>query len=223
MERLPSGSAVKSPWPGRRNEDSRRAITLEHHIYQLLGPHRCLIPTVAWDPEECTLTMEYMSNGTLKDFLTNTSTVNTTQRLKWAQAAAEGLQLLHEHNIIHSDVNPSNFLLDTDLTLKTCDFGCSSFRGSAATGRSGARFAWPKIDRKQPNVQEDIFGLGSTIYFIMTGEYPYPELSSGEVEKCYEAEKFPDLTGVIYGSTIYKCWTAGYNSVQDVRRSLDTS
>ena len=224
MERLPSGNVVKSPWSGWRHDNSRRDITLEYTIYQMLGSHPCLVPIVAWDSEECALTMEYMSNGTLKDFLLeNTDTVSTTQRVQWAKAAAEGLQLLHEHNVIHSDTNPSNFLLDTNLQLKICDFSSSSIRGVSATGCSGARFAWPKLDAKQPRVQDDIFGLGSTIYFIMSGHYPYPELSSEDVKMNYEAERFPDITSVMHGSTIHKCWTAGYDSVQDVRRSLDES
>ena len=220
VERLPSGDAVKSPWPGRRHNDSRRDITLEHTIYQILGPHPCLVSIVAWDPAECVLTMEYMPKGTLKDFLANTHTVDAAQRIEWARAAAQGLQLLHEHDIIHSDIKPSNFLLDANLRLKICDFGSASLHGSGATGQSGARFARPKIDTKQPHVQDDIFGLGSTIYFIMTGLYPYQEQSSEQVKTKFEAEEFPDLTGVKNGSTIHKCWTAEYDSAQDVRRSL---
>lgn len=60
--------------------------------------------------------MEYMPNGSLKDYLARNRNISMTQRLRWVQKAAGGLQLLHSVNVIYCDVAPKNFLLDADLS-----------------------------------------------------------------------------------------------------------
>jgi len=43
--------------------------------------------------------------------------------------ATKGVEILHSHNVIQSDIGPHNFLLDIDLSLKIGDFGGSSLNG----------------------------------------------------------------------------------------------
>ncbi|KAH6721164.1 spindle assembly checkpoint kinase [Leptodontidium sp. MPI-SDFR-AT-0119] len=218
VERLLSGDIVKSPWPGAHADESRRDLTVESHIYKRLGSHPRLIQIIAWHPKECSLIMEYMPNGCLKDYLlANNEKVTTAQRLRWAQEAAEGLQLLHAANVIHCDVEPKNFLLDADLSLKIADFSGSSLDGSNASACAGTRFLPPSFDwRSPPTIQNDLFGLGSTIYTIMTGRYPFQEVSSREVERLYAAQDFPDVTHTLCGAAIQRCWLFEIGSAQEV-------
>ena len=222
LERLPSGDVVKSPWPGSMEAECCREITLESLIYKKLGLHPRLIPIIDWDPGNCTLAMEYMSNGTLKDFLSaNKETVSTILRLQWAREAAEGLQLLHSANVIHCDVEPKNFLLDATLGLKIADFSGSSLEGSRASACASKRFSPPDLDwRRQPTVQDDIFGLGSTIYYIMSGQHPFQELPSDEVEVKYRSQTFPDIAKITCGRIITRCWKAEVASAQEVYDSI---
>lgn len=126
MERLPSGDAVKSAWPGIRAADCRRDMTTGSEIYKKLGPHPRLVKIIDWNLEECVLTMEYMPHGCLKDYLAVYSDkIPTRKRLQWVREAAEGLQFLHSANVIHCDVEPRNFPLDAELSLKIADFGDS--------------------------------------------------------------------------------------------------
>jgi serine/threonine protein kinase len=113
-------------------------MTIESEIYKKLGPHSRLLKIIDWNPEECVLTMEYMPNGCLKDYLsTYNDKIPIRQRLQWAREAAEGLQLLHSANVIHCDVEPRNFLLDAELSLKIADFSGSSLEGSQASAELG--------------------------------------------------------------------------------------
>ncbi|EFQ99519.1 hypothetical protein MGYG_08988 [Nannizzia gypsea CBS 118893] len=57
-----------------------------------------------------------------------------------------------------------------------------------------------------PTVEDDVFGLGTLIYFIMTGVYPYKETPSDEVEKSFMEGEFPDTSDIICGDIIYQCW-----------------
>jgi len=218
IERLPSGDVSKSPWPGTRAHECCIEITMERDIYERLGCHPRLLRIIGWDPEQCVLTMEYAPNGSLKDFLrAQNDKIPVTQRLHWVQDAAEGLQLLHEASVIHCDVEPRNFLLDANLGIKIADFGGSSLQGSQPSAYAGARFLPPNFDwRRQPTIQDDLFGLGSTIYFIMTGQYPFAELDSDEVEANYRASKFPDLEGITCGDIIKQCWSSEIGSAQAI-------
>jgi serine/threonine protein kinase len=222
VERLSTGEVVKSPWPGHRVEACRRDITTESQIYARLGAHSRLVKVIGWDPKECVLTMEYMSNGNLKDFIpANNDSISPPQRFQWAREAAEGLQLLHAADVIHCDVEPKNFLLDTYLNLKIADFGGSSLNGSQAAACAKERFSPPDFDwRSQPVKQDDLFGLGSLIYFIMAGQYPFPELASEEVQAKYKAHEFPDVESIKCRDIIKRCWHLEAGSAKEILQSL---
>ena len=57
-----------------------------------------------------------------------------------------------------------------------------------------------------PRFRDDIFGLGSLIYFIMTNNYPYEEAPSDEVEDLYKCRQFPEVTHLTCGGIIEQCW-----------------
>lgn len=223
VQRLPSGDAIKSPWPGIREDDSRRDMTTEAQIYTRLGPHPRLVKIINWDPEECNLIMEYMSNGSLMEYLReNNDSISAAQRIQWVLQAAEGLQVVHSANVMHCDVSPTNFLLGADLDLRIADFAGSSFDGSKPTTCSGPRFA-PlgfKFFRNPPTVQEDLYALSSTIYTIMTGHFPFQEVPSDDFEEHHKAHGFPDVTGIPCGETIKRCWLGEFASAQEIYHSI---
>ena len=221
LEILPCGDVTKSPWPGQLEKDSRREITVENEIYSKLGRHPRLIRIVGWDLQDCVLTMEYMPNGNLQTFLLKNDTVTETQRLRWVQEAAEGIQLLHDAGVLHCDINPKNFLLDARLGLKIADFGGSSLAGSKPSACSGQRFSLPdKCWRDPPTVHDDLFALGTTIYFIMTCQLPFPGLSDEEVEENYRNHKFPDVSKIVCGQLIQQCWTSQIASAQEIYETM---
>ncbi|RDL30114.1 Uncharacterized protein BP5553_10392 [Venustampulla echinocandica] len=219
VERLPSGNVVKSPWTGSEEAICRAEIALERRIYENLGPHARLVKIIAWDADECVLTMEYMPNGCLRDYLTmHNDEILVAQRLRWAREAAEGLQLLHSTHILHCDVGPKNFLLDANLNLKIADFSGSSFEGSRASACAPPiRFQSPSHDFRGSTIQDDLFALGSMVYFIMTGRAPYEDVGSDEVKKRYKAHNFPsDVTEILCGEIIQRCWHFEVASAQEV-------
>jgi len=173
------------------------------------------------------LILEYMSNGSLKDYLCeHNHTISMKQRLLWACQAAEGLHVLHSKGVIHCDMKPGNFLLDADLGLKIADFGGSSFNGSWSSACEGTRFWLPRDYREPSTIRSDLFALGSTIYEIMTGMSPYGDLSSKEVQHLFKVQEFPDVTGITCGECIQRCWRGEVDSAQEVQElieAVDTS
>ncbi|KAJ8129564.1 hypothetical protein O1611_g4067 [Lasiodiplodia mahajangana] len=220
VERLQSGDVIKSPWTGRPTEsDCRHQMVIEAQIYQRLGPHPRLVQLKHWDPVDCTLTFEYMPHGNLLEYVEkHGQDISTSQRQKWAIQAAEGVQLLHSYGVVQCDVGPHNFLLDADLELKICDFGGSSLDGSPATIAPGVRYGLPRLRGKHippATIKEDLFALGSTIYFVATGHEPYDELTDeDEVEKRYKDGVFPQLNDVPFAEAIALCWRQEVESAQ---------
>lgn len=218
VERLPSGDIIKTAWPGSdRAAERRRELATEARIYDRLGEHPRIVKKKAWDPDECTLTLEYMPNGTLKDYLESHADVSPNQRCQWITQAAEGIRLLHRSSIIHCDIGPHNFLLDEHLNLKIADFAGSSLDHSPTNNtRPGVRYTPPLASWKVPTTQFDIFGLGSTMYYILTGKAPFHEFQSEEVERRYSAHDFPDLAGMPCAEIIQKCWLQQFGLVDEV-------
>ncbi|KAI1162753.1 kinase-like domain-containing protein [Nemania serpens] len=212
VERLESGDVIKSPWTGRPTaSDCRQEMAIEAQIYERLGAHHRLVQLKHWDPVDHTLTLEYMPHGNLKEYVKKYGQkISPALRQQWAMEAAEGIELLHSHGIIQADVGPHNFLLDVNLSLKICDFGGSSLDGSRATVAPGVRYRLPSLagGHIQPaTIKEDLFALGSTIYFIATGHAPYDELTDeDQVATLYQDGVFPDLNGVPFAEIIALCW-----------------
>lgn len=140
---LSDGYAIKTPWPG--DKQSQADIKLEWRAYErIVEKHRGhirFVDGVTFDQDQLTLTMKYMVNGTLRQYLqSNTQNIVLHQRRLWIQAMAEGLDLIHELNIIHCDLTPNNMFLDDKLELKIADFGCCSIDQSGSMAASDARF-----------------------------------------------------------------------------------
>jgi serine/threonine protein kinase len=190
VERLPSGDIIKTSWAGDvREEDCRSEIAVEARIYERLGKHPRLVELKGWDLKAYTLMLEYMPNGTLEAYVkSHHGQISMAQRLQWIAQAAEGLQLLHSAGVIHCDVGPHNLLLDADMSLRIADFSGSSLDGSRVMVCPRTRYAAPDPDwkpGKPPRVEEDLFALGSTIFYITMGKAPFDGLPDEEVEKKY--------------------------------------
>jgi serine/threonine protein kinase len=168
--------------------------------------------------------MEYLENGNLKDYVyQNNQNIALQRRIQWCLQAAEGLSVLHGHNIIHCDLSPRNFLLDSDLNVRIADFGGASLSGSDPSATPATRFRHPGYDfNAAPLFQDDLFSLGSLIYFIMTGHYPYGDLPSDTVKHLYEIHNFPDVSSIIGGDIITQCWLRQAASAQSIYSSLAT-
>ncbi|TQN63702.1 Receptor-interacting serine/threonine-protein kinase 1, partial [Colletotrichum shisoi] len=206
VERLPNGIIIKTAWPGGdRAQQRRREIATEAEVYDRLGEHPRLVKMKAWDPDEHTLTLEGMPDGTLRDYLESHADVPLEQRKKWAAEAVECVQLLHSSGVIHCDIGPHNFLLDDRLRLRIIDFSGSSVDGSRTEISPGTRYAAPTLGRSlqwTPTVKADLLSLGSTIYCIMTGKPPFEEFQSEDVQKMYSNQEFPDLADIPHADLI---------------------
>lgn len=128
LERLHSGPVMKTPlpnpyWPSEE-EDHRHNMRLEAKIYTTVGENPCIPRMIHWDPETCSLAMEYPENGNLKEYIQqNTQSITLQRRLQWSRQAAESLNVLHTHGVIHCDLSPFLMFLPSFVVLLSCSVG----------------------------------------------------------------------------------------------------
>lgn len=130
--------------------------------------------------------MEYVNHGSLKDIVERKGALVESKAIKYINQIADALSYLHSRNILHLDIKPSNVLIDDDDKVILIDFGISkhydSDGGQTSTTPAGISKGYAPIEQYQQgsvstfSPSTDVYSLGATFYFILTGETP-PEAS----------------------------------------------
>jgi serine/threonine protein phosphatase PrpC len=94
---------------------------------------------------------------------------------------ARALGALHRLNIVHRDIKPENLILDREGKLRVLDLGVSFCPGltdeSASWVPGTPSFLAPKLfGGASASAQTDLYAAGVTLYWLLTGRYPYGEI-----------------------------------------------
>jgi len=150
---------------------------------QVVSPH--VVRTLEYgetNNNEHYLVMEFV-DGVSFQYIHESRTGRTAQKVEWLAQAAEGLAAVHEAGFIHHDINPRNFLLTRDHRVKLIDFGLAipntpAFRGPG--NRTGTlQYMAPELIRREPiDERIDIFSFGVLAFELLTGRLPYDGTNS---------------------------------------------
>ena len=91
-------------------------------------------------------------------------------------ARAEALEYAHSYGIVHRDIKPANLLLDVERNVWLTDFGLARLESEATATITGdilgtLRYMSPEQargDRHVVDPRSDIYGLGATLYELLT-------------------------------------------------------
>lgn len=145
--------------------------------------------------------------------------VEQAQRLHWARQVTDALRFVHSADVIHGDRTCNNIFLTEGLDIKLADFGGSSLDDSELLVCVTASHSYPG---PLLFTNADAFALGSVYYTIMTGSFPYQDISDGEIEARFKEGRFPDTETLgPFGLIIRKCWQVEYEDIVDVYTDLD--
>ena len=118
---------------------------------------------------EMLLAMEYVEAKHLEDC----STLSLGDVLLVFRMVADGLSAMHQHGIVHCDIKPNNILINKSGAIKIIDLGQSCKIGTVKRRIQGTPdyIAPEQVKRKPLGPKTDIFNLGATMYWALTGKH----------------------------------------------------
>lgn len=124
------------------------------------------------------LLMEYIHGQDLRQYVKQNGAFTEKQVHNYARKIAELLKFLHENDppVVHRDLTPDNLVLKNDGTIVLIDFGASNEFVGTATGTLVGKQAYiaPEQLRGKTVPQSDLYALGGTLHYLLTGRDPVP-------------------------------------------------
>lgn len=233
--------------PNTSSREMKGRLKVEAQIGQRLdNPHLVKTLSMGDDDDSHFLVTEFIDGLTLHEL------VNLRGSLPWQQACditrqvALGLDEAHRHGIVHRDVKPSNVLITADGHARLFDYGLARIvegddeaLTSGVTGVTGAEcvgtpdfMAPEQADNSNAvSYSADIYSLGCTMYFALTGMVPFPVASpEGKLEAHRTAKARPKADCVadvpkrvlgIVGTMMAKSPEHRFRDMQQTVRALE--
>jgi len=150
------------------------------------------------------LVMEYIAGETLAERIARDGPASVEQALNWALQLSQVLQYLHSQNpaVIFRDLKPENVMVTGLNHLKLVDFGLARHfqpgkkRDTQAAGSVGYCAPEQWEDSDQSDERSDIYGLGATLFYILTGRHPSPIYGQQSV-KTHRPDVDPQMEEIV--------------------------
>jgi response regulator RpfG family c-di-GMP phosphodiesterase len=163
----------------RFHSEMRVLAEMQHpHVVLAYDAGRLLAPSPNM-PALHFLVMELLPGGDLEQYIDRLGPATVPRACEWLRQAASGLQEAHDRHLIHRDLKPSNMLLTANEQVKLVDFGLArQFTSNRTDPRAllgSLDFMAPEqsIDPSSVGTAADIYGLGATFFWLLTGHPPY--------------------------------------------------
>jgi eukaryotic-like serine/threonine-protein kinase len=106
--------------------------------------------------------------------------------LELTREAASAFAAAHERGVVHRDVKPDNLFLTVDGRLKIVDFGMAKLKETSVTATGMTVGTVPYMAPEQcladpVDGRTDVYGLGVTLFHMLTGTLPFDEESDAKL------------------------------------------
>jgi phosphate ABC transporter phosphate-binding protein len=182
--RIPEGREGSSPTAAveRFYREARAVATLDH-------PNVVRVFDVDRKGSDPFMVIEYVDGSDLHALVREHGPLAPERAAHYVRQAAAGLASAHGAGLIHRDVKPSNVLVDRSGVVKILDLGLARFtqdvsKNQGLTTRFDSNvvlgtvdFMAPEqaVDSSRVDVRTDIYSLGCTFYYLLTGRVPFGE------------------------------------------------
>jgi len=127
------------------------------------------------------LVVEYVPGTDLRRLIRSKGKLSVQQAANIVKQSAEALSHAHERGLIHRDIKPGNILVTPQGTAKLSDLGLAFYLNDTTDPRLGkivgtADYLSPEQIKTPENITHasDIYSLGCTLYYAVTGKVPFP-------------------------------------------------
>jgi eukaryotic-like serine/threonine-protein kinase len=160
--------------------EARAAGTLDH-------PNVVRVFDLCQEGKILYLVMEYVEGVSLQTVVSRYGLLSIEAACHYARQVAFGLQHAGELGFVHRDIKPANLLLDMVGVVKILDFGLVRSEADAGSGLTRqldgkailgtADYVAPEqaVDSSRVDIRADIYALGATLYYLLTGRPLFPE------------------------------------------------
>jgi serine/threonine protein kinase len=165
----------------RFQREARAAAAISH-------PHVLTIHAVEAENQTPFLVMEYVSGGSLKEFVAARGKLSPVQAIQLSCQIAQGLAAAHAQGVIHRDVKPGNVMLhEGGVRVRLADFGLarvasdnSELTSHDQTVGTPAYMAPEQLRGDRIDARADLFSLGCVMHFMLVGHSPFQGRTQGE-------------------------------------------
>ncbi|ACC98481.1 Serine/threonine protein kinase [Elusimicrobium minutum Pei191] len=134
------------------------------------------------------IVMSFISGDTVSNIVRRRPNLPIGFVLNIFQGVLKGLSVAHEKGIIHRDIKPSNILINEKLEAKIVDFGIAKKIEKDKTATKTTEMAGTAyfISPEQAlggeiDVRADLYSAGATLFFMLTGQFPYKGKNSIDI------------------------------------------
>lgn len=124
-------------------------------------------------------TMQLLEGASLARFVQDNGPLDLPLFLKLADQILDALSYSHERGVIHRDIKPHNIMLDRFLRAYVVDFGLAKVLEEPGLTTTGSVLGTPGylapeiVAGSSPSFASDIYALGVTFYYLLSGKLPF--------------------------------------------------
>jgi serine/threonine-protein kinase len=174
---LPNTKVNDSSYLDRFHREAQATATLDH-------PNIVRAYDLDNDGNNHYIVMEYIQGKDLNSIVKHEGPLPLELACNYIAQAADGLSHAHAASLIHRDVKPANLMVDPKGVVKILDMGLALFSDSSAASLTVAHnenvlgtadYLAPEqaVNSHKVDHRADIYGLGCTLYFLLTGHPPF--------------------------------------------------
>lgn len=200
--------AVKVVCTDRTDEDTLRRFRNEaQSAARLDHPNIARVYSVGEESDWNYIVFEFIEGVNVRDLVQHKGPLPIEESVSYLVQAAEALEHASQRDVVHRDIKPSNLLVMEDGRVKLVDMGLarlhqvdSMSNDITATGVTLGTFDYispeQAHDPRNTDVRSDLYSLGCTFYYMLTGMPPFPEGTVLQKLLSHRGEEPPDPRGM---------------------------